>query len=240
MKKENGFARSSSDTDKSGFISQEAVRAVSSASSFEAENKKNGFFYGWNAPANLITYFRLVLSVAFLIVTLKAGTYGCNSVTLRWISYLLFAIAAFSDKLDGYLARKYNQITELGKLLDPIADKLLVCGGLIVLSIMGELWWAVTILFLVREIGITIMRFFAKDENGKVIAASKAGKMKTFFQCSAVGLLLIPVNSIFPGNDVLFGKYRAVCLGILFFALVLCLYSGFCYAAAVFKNSKNS
>ena len=105
---------------------------------------------------------------------------------------------------------------------------------------MGELWWAVTILFLVREIGITIMRFFAKDENGKVIAASKAGKMKTFFQCSAVGLLLIPVNSIFPGNDVLFGKYRAVCLGILFFALVLCLYSGFCYAAAVFKNSKNS
>ncbi|MDK7090502.1 CDP-alcohol phosphatidyltransferase family protein, partial [Escherichia coli] len=76
---------------------------------------------------------------------------------------ILFIVAASTDKLDGYLARRYNQVTELGKLIDPIADKLLICGAFIVLSIQGEIWWWVTILFLVREIGITVMRFFVID-----------------------------------------------------------------------------
>ena len=79
------------------------------------------------------------------------------------------------------MARKYNQVTELGKLMDPIADKLLTCGTLIVAAIFNEfgnavLGWVVTALFLIREIGITIMRFFVIDTGGKVIAASQAGK----------------------------------------------------------------
>lgn len=87
---------------------------------------------------------------------------------MRWVAAIIFIIAACTDKLDGWMARKYNQVTELGKLMDPIADKLLTCGTLIVAAIFNEfgnavLGWVVTALFLIREIGITIMRFFVID-----------------------------------------------------------------------------
>lgn len=113
------------------------------------------------------------------------GAWGARNIGMRWGAAIVFIIAASTDKIDGWMARKYNQVTELGKLLDPIADKLLTLGALVVAACFnefGNMWigWIVTGLYVVREIGITIMRFFVIDHGGKVIAASQAGKYKTF------------------------------------------------------------
>ena len=112
---------------------------------------KSSLFDGWNAPPNLVTYSRIVLVVFFLTLDILAGAWGENNLTMRWVAAVLFIIAASTDKIDGWMARKYNQVTEMGKLMDPIADKLLTCGAMIVCSAFGELGWWVTILFLIRE-----------------------------------------------------------------------------------------
>ena len=103
---------------------------------------KSSLFDGWNAPPNLVTYSRIVLVVFFLTLDILAGAWGENNLTMRWVAAVLFIIAASTDKIDGWMARKYNQVTEMGKLMDPIADKLLTCGAMIVCSAFGELgWW---------------------------------------------------------------------------------------------------
>lgn len=147
------------------------------------EERKSSLLDGWNAPPNLVTFSRIILVIVFLALYAKAGAWGVDNVTMRWVAAVIFIIAACTDKLDGWMARKYNQVTELGKLMDPIADKLLTCGTLIVAAIFNEfgnpvLGWVVTALFLIREIGITVMRFFVIDTGGKVIAASQAGKIQ--------------------------------------------------------------
>ena len=141
----------------------------------------------------------------FLALYAKAGAWGVDNVTMRWVAAVIFIIAACTDKLDGWMARKYNQVTELGKLMDPIADKLLTCGTLIVAAIFNEfgnpvLGWVVTALFLIREIGITVMRFFVIDTGGKVIAASQAGKYKTLCQCIGLAMLMLPMWSLVAGR----------------------------------------
>lgn len=85
---------------------------------------KSSLFDGWNAPPNLVTYSRIVLVVFFLTLDILAGAWGENNLTMRWVAAVLFIIAASTDKIDGWMARKYNQVTEMGKLMDPIADKL--------------------------------------------------------------------------------------------------------------------
>ena len=124
---------------------------------------KASIFDGWNAAPNLVTYSRIVLVIIFLVLDALAGEWGADNLTFRWIAAVLFIIAASTDKIDGWMARKYDQVTEMGKLMDPIADKLLTCGAMIVCSVFGELGWWVTILFLIREIGITVMRFFVME-----------------------------------------------------------------------------
>ena len=98
---------------------------------------KSSLFDGWNAPPNLVTYSRIVLVVFFLTLDILAGAWGENNLTMRWVAAVLFIIAASTDKIDGWMARKYNQVTEMGKLMDPIADKLLTCGAMIVCSAFG-------------------------------------------------------------------------------------------------------
>lgn len=110
----------------------------------------------WNLP-NAITATRIA-TVPFFVWALLVD--GGASETWRWVATAIFAVSASTDKLDGYLARRRNLVTDLGKLLDPIADKALVGTALVGLSIIGELWWWVTALILVRELGITVMRFF--------------------------------------------------------------------------------
>lgn len=165
--------------------------------------------------ANLITIARILLAPVFIaLLVVDDGELG----TLRYAAAILFVVAIASDALDGHLARSRNLITDLGKLLDPIADKLLIGSALVCLSILGELWWWVTILILVRELGITVYRFFALRD--RVIAATWSGKFKTIAQAIATSLMLFPLWLVL-GDWYRWAGW--VAMGIAF---ALTLYSG--------------
>lgn len=205
------------------------------------ERTKPSLLDGWNSPPNLVTYARIVLVVVFLGLDIAAGAWGADDLTLRWIAAVLFIVAASTDKVDGWMARRYDQVTELGKLMDPIADKLLMCSALVVASAFGELAWWVTILFLVREIGITVMRFFVIDAGGKVIAAAWPGKLKTVFQSVGLSLLLVPMWAFALGvgeNPLWLDAYYWLTYALIYVALVLCLYSGAVYLINTFYRPK--
>ncbi len=136
---------------------------------------------------NAITIARIICAPIFLWLLLAdAGADG----GLRWAAAILFIVAIATDGIDGYIARKYNIVSDLGKLLDPIADKALTGLAFVGLSILGELPWWVTIVVLVREIGITVYRFIVVSDH--VLAAAWMGKLKTVFQAVALSIALIP------------------------------------------------
>ncbi|WBL18705.1 CDP-alcohol phosphatidyltransferase family protein [Citricoccus sp. NR2] len=119
------------------------------------------------------------------------GTFGEESLLYRWLAFVVFAAAMYTDKLDGDIARKRGLVTSFGKIADPIADKLLTGAAWIVLSLLDEIWWWITIVILVREWGITLMRFIVLRYG--VMPASAGGKLKTVLQTAGIGLLLIPL-----------------------------------------------
>ncbi len=202
----------------------------------QQQSNRPSLLDGWRTVPNFVTMGRIALVVVFLIMLGIGGPDGSRGIGARWAAFVLFVLAAISDKLDGYLARKYNKVTELGKLLDPIADKLLVCGALVMLAAFGELnpgGWVITALFLIRELGITIMRFFVIDTGGSVIAANHAGKLKTLFECIGLGMVIFPMWSLVGGNTGFEGFYYWLSYAVVLVALVLCLYSGGVYVAQV-------
>ena len=144
----------------------------------------------WN-PANVVTVLRIAVVPVFAVALLADGG---HTVGGRLLATGLFVLAAASDRLDGWLARRSGQVTDLGKLLDPIADKLLVGSALVLLSWLGDLWWAVTVLVLVRELGITVMRFFLLRY--VVLPASRGGKLKTVLQAVAISIYLLPLDHL--------------------------------------------
>ena len=123
----------------------------------------------------------------FLVVLLHRSGHDTGWRVAAWA---VFAVASITDRFDGELARKRNLITEFGKLADPIADKALVGAALIGLSSLNELPWWVTIVILVREIGVTLLRFWVIRHG--VIPASRGGKLKTLLQAVAIGLFVLP------------------------------------------------
>jgi CDP-diacylglycerol--glycerol-3-phosphate 3-phosphatidyltransferase len=145
----------------------------------------------WNVP-NLITVVRILLAPLFIWMLLADGG---NDGALRWWAALLFIVAIATDGVDGAIARRQGLVTDLGKLLDPIADKILTGGALVCLSILAELPWWVTIVILVREIGITVFRFVMLSDH--VIPASRGGKLKTIAQSVAISLALLPFWTLF-------------------------------------------
>ena len=177
-----------------------------------------------NLP-NALTVLRLVLVPAFVVLGLQ------QSWSALWAAFVVFAVAAITDRFDGELARSWGQITDFGRIADPIADKALTLCGFALLSYQGYLPWWVTILIAVRELGITAMRaFFLR--RGVVVSANQAGKMKTFMQMVALGTLLIPwahftaMNEANEGWVVLLIRLGQIFAGV---ALALTLYSGFMY-----------
>lgn len=139
---------------------------------------------------NAITIARIVCAPIFLWLLLAdAGADGA----LRWAAAALFIVAIATDGVDGYIARKYDIVSDLGKLLDPIADKALTGLAFVGLSILGELPWWITIVVLVREIGITVYRFVVVSDH--VLAAAWMGKLKTVFQAVALSVALLPLTS---------------------------------------------
>ena len=145
----------------------------------------------WNI-ANGLTVLRIVLVPVFLWLLLR---HGGQDLAERWWAFGVFVLAMITDRIDGDLARKYGLITDFGKIADPIADKALTGAAFLSLSAIGELWWWVTIVVLVREIGITLMRF-AVIRYG-VMPASKGGKLKTALQALALGLFIAPLDGVF-------------------------------------------
>lgn len=145
----------------------------------------------WNI-ANAVTVGRVLL-VPLVLAALLADTGGGG---WRWVAAGLFALAAATDRLDGYLARRLDQVTDWGKLVDPIADKLLIGGTLVVLSALGDIPWWITIVILVRELGVTAMRFAVLRY--VVIPASPGGKLKTVLQSVGIGLFVLPLDTLPP------------------------------------------
>ena len=142
-----------------------------------------------NLP-NTLTIFR-ILALPFCAYALFKN--GGDDDSWRIIAFTLFFIVGLSDILDGKIARSRNQITEFGKLLDPIADKAMLATASIGASILGMLSWWVTAIFLIREVAVTTLRF-AVIKKG-VIPASKGAKVKTFFQSFGVGFYILPLPS---------------------------------------------
>ena len=144
----------------------------------------------WNI-ANYLTVLRLLLVPVFLLFLLARE--GEDDV-LRLAAAGVFLLAAVTDRVDGQLARSRGLVTSFGKLLDPIADKALIGGALVGLSLLGELPWWVTLLVLVREIGVTVLRFVVIRHG--VIPAGRGGKLKTVLQIVALTAYLLPLPEV--------------------------------------------
>ena len=147
-----------------------------------------------NLP-NKLTIFRVILIVPFIILLLggQAGWFGDNTFVTDMIALAIFIIASLTDLIDGKIARKYNLITDFGKFMDPLADKLLVCSAMIALIEMNRIPSWVVIIIIAREFIISGFRLIASD-NGVVIAASYWGKFKTTFQMITIIMLVLNLN----------------------------------------------
>ena len=171
-----------------------------------------------NLP-NALTIFR-ILALPFCAYALFKN--GGEDDSWRIIAFTLFFIVGLSDILDGKIARSRNQITEFGKLLDPIADKAMLATASIGASLLGMLSWWVTAIFLIREVAVTILRF-AVIKKG-VIPASKGAKLKTFFQSFGVGFYILPLPSYLNIPRDLFmavAIYLTITTGVDYFRKVL-------------------
>jgi len=174
--------------------------------------------------ANKLTMLRILLIPLVMFFVLWDFPYG------KLISAIIFLCAAFTDGLDGYIARKRKEITNMGKLLDPLADKLLVAAALVSLVEIGQIpaWTAIVIIG--REFLVTGLRGIAAAE-GLVIAASNLAKIKTVFQIAALSALLLD-------------EYVASVLGfspgqwLLYLAVLLTVYTGYDYLVKTFTGIK--
>ncbi len=188
----------------------------------------------WNVP-NALTTLRIVMVPFFGYALLVDG--GENN-TWRWIAYALFAVAMITDKIDGDLARKHNLVTNFGKIADPIADKAITGMAFIGLSIIGELWWWITIVVLVREWSVTVARLSIAKQ--VVMPAKQSGKVKTMAQALALGGFVAPFKHLtgfweVPGEVVWW--ISAVLMAI---AVVLTITSGLEFARDVVRARRTA
>ena len=143
-----------------------------------------------NVP-NGLTVLRLAVVPVFAVLLLSDG--GMDDTRRLWAT-VFFGAAIITDRYDGLIARRTGQVTEFGKLADPIADKALTGTALIGLSVLALLPWWVTLAIIVREVGVTLLRFWVIRHG--VIAASRGGKAKTVVQALAIGLYILPLSGL--------------------------------------------
>ena len=144
-----------------------------------------------NLP-NKLTILRVIM-IPFFVAALMVD--GGTNQTMRYVAAAIFIIPSLTDMLDGKIARKYNLVTNFGKFMDPLADKLLVCSALICMIELGQLPAWMVIIIISREFIISGFRLVAAD-NGVVIAASYWGKFKTVFQMVGVVLLILNIEAL--------------------------------------------
>ena len=173
--------------------------------------------------ANIITLSRIGLVAPIVILLYFPGPFTC------FVAALLFGLASLTDWLDGHVARGTNQVSTLGKFLDPLADKLLICSVLIMLVDRGWVPAWVVICILCRELAVTGLRALAAD-NGIIIAADKYGKLKTVLQIVAI----IPLLLHYPLLGI---PIDLIGLIALYVALVLTIFSGINYFYNYYKDT---
>ena len=184
----------------------------------------------FNLP-NILTLSRITVSpVIFLLLLYRPGR------LMSFMSALVFALAAMTDFLDGYLARRLNMITSLGKFLDPLADKILVGVALIMLIPLERVQPLIVALIITRELLVTGLRVYAINEN-MIIESSRLAKYKTTFQIMAViGLLLHYTYDLGPGALNFPVNFQAVGTLLLYIALVITLWTGIDYFYRFLKH----
>jgi len=186
----------------------------------------------WNLP-NALTTLRIVMVPFFAWALLLEGG---DSVLWRTIAWALFGLAMITDKIDGDIARARDMVTDFGKIADPIADKTLTGMAFIGLSLLGDIWWAVTVVVLLREWAVTLLRLSVLKR--VVIAAADLGKWKTTFQALALGGLCLPLRDpdlagwLQTPGTVLFYGFQ-VCLAV---AVALTLWSGWEFFRGVWRQ----
>ena len=166
---------------------------------------------------NQITVARIIALPPAIWALYQSGTIW------QLISWLIFFCIAMSDVVDGRLARSSGQITEMGKFLDPVADKLMIASVMIPLSLQGRFPWWVTIAILLREVGITLFR--ALVISGGVISANRGGKVKTFSQNLGLGWFILPL----PKEPAFFEWFK---FGWIYVAVALTYITGYWYIRA--------
>jgi len=182
---------------------------------------------------NAITVARIPLAVIFFVLLLIGGTYGVDDLVMRWIAAVLFIVAISTDWVDGYLARRFDIVSDFGKLWDPIADKLLTGAGFVGLAVLGELNWWLVIVILIREVGITVHRLIVAKEH--VVAAAWMGKVKTAVQAVALSWALLPLHVIIG-----LGPWVIVTAFLMIAVLILTVASGIDYIVAQVRGSRQS
>lgn len=153
--------------------------------------------------ANKLTILRIILVPIMVIIayiTFEGSFLGIS--TNMWLINIIFIIASITDKLDGHIARKRNQITTFGKFLDPLADKILVISAMLILVEQNLLPAIIPIITIIREFAVSGYRLIAVQANGEVIAANKWGKIKTVTQMIAIIAAFININ-----NTNIFGEF---------------------------------
>ena len=173
--------------------------------------------------ANLLTGLRMALVPVFLFALFVGDG---HQTAWRIVAFVIFAAAVITDHVDGRIARSYDLVTEFGKLADPIADKALIGAALIGLSILGDLPWWVTVVILVREVGVTVLRFAVLRRG--VIPASRGGKLKTLVQAVAIGLFIMPLS----------GVWHTGAWVIMWAAIVLTVVTGVDYVVSALRDSR--
>jgi len=182
---------------------------------------------------NAITIARIPLAFVFVVLLVLGGRLGAEDLVLRWVAAVLFVVGISTDWVDGYLARKHDIVSDLGKILDPIADKLLTGAGFVGLAILGEIPWWMVVVILIREWGITIHRLTIVTEH--VVAAAWMGKVKTVVQAVALSWALLPLW-------LLIGEpaFAVVTLVLMWAAVLLTVASGIDYVVAQARGARRS
>jgi CDP-diacylglycerol---glycerol-3-phosphate 3-phosphatidyltransferase len=175
--------------------------------------------------ANGLTLLRLLLVPAFVVLLFADGG---HSPGWRVWAFMAFAVATITDYVDGDLARSRNLVTDVGKVADPIADNALTGAALVGLSVLDDLMWWVTVVILLREVGITVLRFVVIRHG--VIPASRGGKAKTALQNVAIGLYLLPLE----------GWAASLRFWLLGVALVVTVVTGIDYVARAIRLRRTS
>jgi CDP-diacylglycerol---glycerol-3-phosphate 3-phosphatidyltransferase len=184
----------------------------------------------WNLP-NVLTCLRILIVPFFGFALLQDGG---DSVAWRCVAAVLFTVAMITDKVDGDIARSRGLVTNFGKIADPIADKALTGMAFIGLSIVGDIWWWVTIVVLVREWSVTLLRLSILKR--VVVPAAQSGKVKTALQAVALAGLCLPLRQVDPPlyhvGVVLFYAFE-VLLGV---AVAMTMWSGYEFFRDVWRQ----